>query len=123
MLCNEKYFLPPPTRHHGLSLRVGGGCGIVEVWRHGYGYNGNKVFCCYVKILRNKKDDGSIERLKQEGITKNMITFDCQIVAIALTHGASYIYSHDKGLSKFAYNQIKIEELPEITPKLMLFDK
>jgi predicted nucleic acid-binding protein len=49
-------------------------------------------------------------------ITKSAMKFDRQIVAIALVHGASTIYSDDEALRKFAQNcglsVKKVSELP-----------
>ena len=75
---------------------------------------------CFAKIWRKRNDDGTIERLKEDGATKNKITFDCQIVAIAVTHGASCIYSYDEHIEKFADGYIEVKEIPDIPEQLHL---
>lgn len=77
---------------------------------------------CFAKIWRERNDDGTIERLKGEGATKNKITFDCQIVATAVTHGASCIYSYDEDLAKFAKGYIEVKKMPDIPEQLPLID-
>ena len=75
---------------------------------------------CFAKIWRERNDDGTVEKLKQEGATKNKITFDCQIVAIAVTHGASCIYSYDEHIQKFAEGYLDVKEIPDIPEQLPL---
>ncbi|MBF0515493.1 MAG: PIN domain-containing protein [Nitrospirae bacterium] len=69
---------------------------------------------CLAKIYHQKKNDGTIEQMRQDGVQRKAITFDCQIVSIALTHNATVIYSHDKDLSKYFRDYIQVEEMPEM---------
>lgn len=75
---------------------------------------------CFAKIWQQKNHEGIIDKLKQEGITKAKITFDCQIVATAVTHGASCIYSYDKDMGKFANGHIEVKEMPDLMEQLDL---
>ncbi|MFC1549464.1 type II toxin-antitoxin system VapC family toxin [Nitrospirota bacterium] len=77
---------------------------------------------CFAGIWRERNDDGTIELVKKKGVTKNKITFDCQIVAIAVTHGASCIYSHDEDIEKFAGSHIEVKQMPEIFEQMYLPD-
>lgn len=75
---------------------------------------------CFAKIWRERNDDGTIERLKKEGTTKAKITFDCQIIATAITRGALCIYSYDEDLTKFANRYIEVKQMPDIPDQLNL---
>lgn len=77
---------------------------------------------CFAKIWRERNDDGTIDQLKQDGATKAKITFDCQIVATAITHGASCIYSYDEDLAKFAEDYIEVKQIPDIPEQMHLLD-
>lgn len=56
------------------------------------------------------------ERLRnslKDEISREKMKVDCQIVAIATTHTADCIFSHDKYLTKFAEGYIRVKELPK----------
>src|SRR5687768_2352950 len=53
-------------------------------------------------------------------VTKNKIKFDCMLVAIAITRGASKIYSVDGDIKKFANNQIDVLPLPSVPEQTTL---
>lgn len=76
---------------------------------------------CFAKIWQKKNSDGTIEKLKNDiPATRAKLKADCQIVATAITHGASCIYSYDEHLAKFAEGYIEVKQIPDI-PKQMQF--
>jgi len=42
-------------------------------------------------------------------------------VATAIAHGASCIYSHDRGVHRFAEGHILVAQIPELPEQLDLF--
>ena len=52
------------------------------------------------------------KKLVSEGVSRQVVKMDCQIVAIALAEGADQILSYDSGLSKFAKGVIPVTEIP-----------
>jgi predicted nucleic acid-binding protein len=55
------------------------------------------------------------EGLQPEQWTKPVIKFDCQVLATAITRGASALYTHDKGLLAMGrdyHDRIEVKEMP-----------
>lgn len=76
---------------------------------------------CFAKIWQAKNSDGTIERLKNEtSATREKLKADCQIVATAITHGASCIYSYDGDLAKFAEGYIEVKQIPDIPEQIRM---
>lgn len=57
------------------------------------------------------------EYRKNHGVPRQKMKFDCMLVAIAITRGASKIYSEDPDLKKFANGQIDVVPMPNILPQ------
>jgi predicted nucleic acid-binding protein len=66
----------------------------------------------FARLWQERKDDGVIEELLQNGATRSELKADCQIVATALAAGATSIISHDTGVRRFAGDEIAVSELP-----------
>lgn len=75
----------------------------------------------FAKIWQDKKDDKQIQLMRDNGsITRAELKADYQIVAIAVSSGASCIYSYDKKLKQFADGHIAVKELPEMPQQMSL---
>jgi predicted nucleic acid-binding protein len=76
---------------------------------------------CFARIWQEKKN--IMPQLKNDfpQTTREEMKADCQIVAIALTHGASCIYSYDDKLIKFAQGHIEVRQMPELSEQLSVF--
>jgi predicted nucleic acid-binding protein len=78
---------------------------------------------CFAKIWQKKNSDGTIEKLKNDtSASRAKLKADCQIVATAITHGASCIYSYDEDLAKFAEGYIEVKQIPDIPEQMKLID-
>ena len=56
-------------------------------------------------------------KAKSLEITRTETKADSMIVATAIAHGATCVYSHDNGLGVFADGHIEVCELPNVPPK------
>ena len=55
-----------------------------------------------------------------EDIRKEKMKLDHLIIANALAHNATCIYSHDTGLKKWANGIIDVKELPDLPPARLI---
>jgi predicted nucleic acid-binding protein len=67
----------------------------------------------FAKIWQAKNPKLVEELRNEEGIGKNHLKIDCMIVATAITRKADCIYSHDRGLKRFAEGYIEVREIPD----------
>jgi predicted nucleic acid-binding protein len=75
----------------------------------------------FAKIWQDKTTDGTIDKLKNNPLaTRAKLKADCQIVATAITHGASCIYSYDEELAKFAEGYIEVKQIPDIPEQMQM---
>lgn len=76
----------------------------------------------FARIWQANNDAAVIQELSQEDkLTNRQIKADCMIVATAVAKGVDCIYSHDKGLRKFAKGHIEVKEMPDIPLQMDLF--
>lgn len=75
---------------------------------------------CFAKIWQGKRANEK----KNEDVsgTRAKLNADRQIVATAITHGASCIYSYDEDLAKFAEGYIEVKEIPDMPDQLNLLE-
>jgi predicted nucleic acid-binding protein len=79
---------------------------------------------CFAKIWQSKISNGTIEKIKNNSsATRAKLKADCQIVATAIVHGASCIYSYDEDLAKFAKGYIEVKQIPDIPEQLTLINE
>jgi hypothetical protein len=73
---------------------------------------------CFARIWQEKKN--IFPQFKEEfpDSTREELKADCQIVAIAVTHGARCIYSYDDNLTKFANGHIEVRKMPEVVEQM-----
>jgi predicted nucleic acid-binding protein len=73
---------------------------------------------CFARIWQEKKN--VFPQLKEEfpDSTREELKADCQIVAIAVTHGARCIYSYDEKLTRFANGYIEVRKMPEAVEQM-----
>jgi len=73
---------------------------------------------CFARIWQAKKS--VLAQIKEDfpDSTREELKADCQIVAIAVTHGARCIYSYDDKLTKFADGYIEVRKMPEVVEQL-----
>lgn len=76
----------------------------------------------FARLWQERTEDGVIEELRAAGATRSEMKADCQIVATALASNAASLVSHDRGLKKFAGNEIKVIELPGGVTQLGLLE-
>lgn len=75
----------------------------------------------YAEILNQDKWKAAKEKAKQNGIARELMKIDYQIVACALANGANRIYSYDEGLRKFADGLIDVQPMPAISKQTEMF--
>lgn len=66
------------------------------------------LFTHKIESIKAKSDEN--------GISHQKMKIDHLIVACALAHGASAIYSTDNGLKTFGHRHIEVKELPPLPP-------
>ena len=67
----------------------------------------------YSQIMMNKIEE--IKKISQaNGIVRNKMKIDHQIISCAIISGCSCIYSTDHGLNAFSSGLIEVRNLPEI---------
>ena len=74
----------------------------------------------YAQVWRENKESQVYQTLREDDVRKTEISFDNQIVAIALARRATTIYSHDPHLKRFAGERIEVCEVPDILMQLEL---
>ena len=75
----------------------------------------------FARIWQTRMDDQTIPSLQSAGVFRTKLRADCMIVATAIAHGASCIYSHDRGVHRFAEGHILVAQIPELPEQLDLF--
>jgi predicted nucleic acid-binding protein len=75
----------------------------------------------FARIWRSKIGDGTVASLQAVGVFRAELRTDCLIVATAVAHGASCIYSNDERVRRFADGHIRAMEMPSIPEQLDLF--
>lgn len=74
----------------------------------------------YAEILNVRLEEAK-DYAKDNAIRREKMKMDHAIVATAIIHGCSCIYSHDKGLASFAKDLIEVREIPPIPTQTNLF--
>ncbi len=76
----------------------------------------------FARIWRSKQDDNTYDRLREDfSASREELKADCFIVATAVAHNASCIYSYDPKLAKFAEGYIEVKEMPNLPVQLELY--
>lgn len=75
----------------------------------------------YGRIFQDKRAGTQDIKAATPELTRRDILADFQIVAIAVAHQASCIYSYDQGLTKFADGYIEVRTMPEMVEQMDAF--
>jgi predicted nucleic acid-binding protein len=77
----------------------------------------------FAELMHNSLTDPELRQYRDENkVPKNKLKFDCMLVAIAITRGATKIYSNDPDLKRYAQGQIPVEIMPHVPFQTSIFD-
>ncbi|MBL8114456.1 MAG: PIN domain-containing protein [Acidobacteria bacterium] len=66
------------------------------------------------KLQKERESDGTIRSIREAGRSRDQVKADIMIVATAMSHGASAIYSHDDDVRRIAGRRIAVLRMPRL---------
>jgi predicted nucleic acid-binding protein len=106
-LIIAELLMPVPVEHHAAFTNLIERSFIVAPFDV-------KAAIHFVRIWQQKRKHESIRELVEAGKTKGELKADAMIVAIAVSQGASCLYTHDGPMRKVADGFIRVSDIPDV---------